>query len=88
MRRRVRPEALKALRQEKAWTQDHLAMAAGLTARTVQRAERSGHCSAETVLALAGALDVDVSLLMVLPVTQVEAGSEGDRLVSRSGQVI
>ena len=88
MRRRVRPEALKALRLEKAWTQDHLAMAAGLTARTVQRAERSGHCSAETVLALAGALDIDVSLLMVPLVTRDEGGSEGSRLLSRSGQMI
>jgi uncharacterized glyoxalase superfamily protein PhnB/DNA-binding XRE family transcriptional regulator len=46
-------------RERKSWTQEHLAQAAGVAARTVQRAEE-GAMSAETLSALAGALDVPV----------------------------
>ena len=64
MKRKILPQAVIDLREKKAWTQDHLARAAGVATRTVQRAERWGRCSAGTVLALAGALDVDVQQLL------------------------
>lgn len=54
------------LRESKSWSQEHLANAAGLSLRTVQRMERTGHASAESRLAVAAALGVPVdSLAMV-----------------------
>lgn len=54
---------IRQFRSDRAWTQEHLALAAGLAARTVQRVEESGQCSRETLLALAGAFDIDVAVL-------------------------
>lgn len=42
------------------WTQEHLAEAAGLSGRTVQRAERDGVLSADTMQALAAVFDMSV----------------------------
>ena len=50
---------IKQLRDRKAWTQEHLADAARVSVRTVQRAEE-GVLSAETLTAIAGALDIAV----------------------------
>lgn len=51
-------EKLKQLRERRAWSQDQLAMAAGVSVRTVQRAERDGTASRETKVCLAAALGV------------------------------
>jgi DNA-binding XRE family transcriptional regulator len=56
-------QVIKALRDQKAWSQEHLATAAGISLRTVQRIESEGAASAETRLALAGAFGIDVSRL-------------------------
>ena len=53
---------IRSLRERKAWTQEHLAQAARISPRTVQRAEE-GAMSAETRAAIAGALDVPVESL-------------------------
>jgi transcriptional regulator with XRE-family HTH domain len=63
----VSPERIKALRDAKAWSQAHLAEAAGLSLRTVQRVEAEGTASSETRLALAGALGVPVESLGAAP---------------------
>src|SRR4051812_29673207 len=55
-------EKIRSLRERKAWTQEHLAGAARISPRTVQRAEE-GVMSAETKSAIAGALDVQVEAL-------------------------
>jgi uncharacterized glyoxalase superfamily protein PhnB/DNA-binding XRE family transcriptional regulator len=55
-------DKIRALRERKAWTQQHLADAARVSPRTVQRAEE-GVMSAETRTAIAGALDVPVESL-------------------------
>ncbi len=55
-------ERIRTLRERKAWTQQHLADAASISPRTVQRAEE-GVMSAETRAAIAGALDVPVESL-------------------------
>jgi transcriptional regulator with XRE-family HTH domain len=60
---RVDPLKLRQLREERSWSQERLADAAGLSLRTVQRVEREGNASAETRLALAGAFGVDVGVL-------------------------
>lgn len=51
---------VRRLRNALSWTQAHLAEAAALTERTVQRVEAGEPISAETLQALAGALDTDV----------------------------
>ena len=54
---------IRALREHRAWTQEHLAAAAGVDARTIQRAEQGRGISAETLLAVASALEASVDLL-------------------------
>lgn len=50
-------------RRDKHWTQEDLAAASGVSARTIQRIERSGGGSLETWKALAAAFDVNVRTL-------------------------
>lgn len=56
-------ERLRNMRERKAWSQAHLADAAGLNIRTVQRIEAGEPCSYETMLSLSAALNVDVAQL-------------------------
>lgn len=56
-------DKVKALREAKCWSQAHLAQAADLNIRTVQRIEAGEPCAPETMLSLAAALDVSVSEL-------------------------
>ena len=51
---------IKELREDRAWTQEQLAQAAGIEPRTVQRVERDQTKSPETLQAIAGAFDVDL----------------------------
>jgi transcriptional regulator with XRE-family HTH domain len=52
-----------ALRKQRSWSQDELAVAAGLNLRTVQRIERSGSASLQSKKALAAALNIAVNEL-------------------------
>ena len=52
-----------ALRKQRSWSQDELAVAAGLNLRTVQRIERSGVASLQSRKALAAAFDIEISEL-------------------------
>src|SRR5215510_13427420 len=54
---------VRALREMRSWSQEHLASASGLSVRTVQRVEKEGGSLPETRLALAAALGVDASEL-------------------------
>lgn len=54
---------IKRLREEKSWSQEHLATVAGVSHRTVQRVESDGTASLETRMALASALGVAASNL-------------------------
>lgn len=56
-------ERIRGLRESKCWSQAHLADAAAINVRTVQRIEAGAQCSDETLLSLAAALGVDVSVL-------------------------
>lgn len=52
-------------RDERGWSQEHLAAAAGISLRTVQRIERGEKAARESVMALAAAFGVDVAALTV-----------------------
>ena len=54
---------VRTLREQKSWSQEHLASAAGLSVRTVQRVETESSGSSETRLALGAALGVTASKL-------------------------
>jgi len=58
---------IRSLREAKAWSQEHLANAAGLSTRTVQRIEAENMASSETRLAVAAALGVPAASLMPEP---------------------
>lgn len=55
---------IKACRTEKNWTQQHLAEACGLSLRTIQRVERYGNASNETVSALASVFEIEAKTIM------------------------
>lgn len=54
-------------RDERCWSQEHLADAAGIGLRTVQRIENGDKASRESVMALAAAFNVDAIALTVDP---------------------
>lgn len=58
---KLNAERIRTLREQRAWSQEHLASVAGLSTRTLQRIEAGAGASQETCLALAAALDVPVS---------------------------
>ncbi len=74
---------VRKLRLQRGWTQEHLAELAGLSVRSIQRIERGGALSLETINALAAVFEVDRSLFtpgetIVEPSTppqQVEPGT-------------
>lgn len=51
--------AVKKHRTDKVWTQQHLADVCGVSLRTIQRVERYGTTSAETLMSLSSVFDVD-----------------------------
>jgi len=57
---------VRQLRESRGWSQEHLAEAAGVGVRTVQRMETDGRCSGESRLAIAAALGVDASSFNVI----------------------
>ena len=63
----IKPDAnkIKRWREERSWSQDHLAEAADISLRTVQRIENGDSASRETIMALAAAFNVDVIALSV-----------------------
>ncbi len=56
-------EIIRGERRTRAWSQEHLAEAAGVNLRTVQRVERGASCAGETIQSLAAALELDAGVL-------------------------
>ncbi|HUQ50944.1 MAG TPA: helix-turn-helix transcriptional regulator [Gammaproteobacteria bacterium] len=54
---------IRAKREQRAWSQEHLAAAAGIGARTIQRIEATGVASYESVRAISAALETPISAL-------------------------
>ena len=55
-----RAKLIKRERNERAWTQSQLAEIAGVNLRTIQRVEKDGVASFETLMGIASAFDIDV----------------------------
>jgi len=55
---------IKKLREERAWSQEHLASASGVTLRTIQRVESEGVASLDTRMALASAFNMAAASLI------------------------
>jgi len=60
---KITPDAvkMKRWREERSWSQEHLAEAAGISPRTIQRIENGAGASRESVMALAAAFNIDVA---------------------------
>ena len=72
---------IKRWREERHWSQEHLAELSGIGLRTLQRIEQGQQASPETLKALASAYQVDVAALAVDP--RVEAA---DMLQTRNAR--
>jgi transcriptional regulator with XRE-family HTH domain len=62
---RVNGDRVRLEREKRAWSQDHLAAAAGIGVRTIQRIEATGIASYESVRAISAALQIPVVDLRV-----------------------
>ena len=62
---KVDSKLIRAEREKRAWSQEHLAEVTGLGLRTVQRIEATGAASFESVRALAAVLEIDAARLRV-----------------------
>lgn len=60
----IRAEWVRSERQRRGWTQQHLADAAGMSLRTVQRIEKQGLASNESVSALSAVFEVERQTLL------------------------
>ena len=79
LKMQYRPDAekIKRWREERLWSQEHLADLAGVGLRTVQRIENGESASRDSVAALAAAFNVDAAALTVN--TEAEAAVEGEK---------
>jgi transcriptional regulator with XRE-family HTH domain len=65
MEMKVNANLIRSERENRGWSQEHLGNVAGLSLRTVQRIEKTGSASFESVTALAAVLTLDVADLRV-----------------------
>ncbi|RBP48906.1 helix-turn-helix domain-containing protein [Arenicella xantha] len=61
----VDAKKMKVLRQSRNWTQQHLADVCSLSMRTIQRVEKDGVASNETVAAYAAVFELDSADLLI-----------------------
>lgn len=77
MKMKVNAEKLRRWREERCWSQEHLAEIAGISLRTMQRIETGASASHESAKALAAVFDVELSALIV------DIDGEVDKAVAR-----
>ena len=63
---RIDSRKIRAERETRAWSQEHLATVSGLGLRTIQRIEKTGAASFESARALAAVFEVSVADLRVV----------------------
>jgi transcriptional regulator with XRE-family HTH domain len=76
-RMKIDSALVRKLREQRAWSQEHLASVSGVSLRTIQRVEAEGTAALETRMALASALNVSAALL-VPAVDETPPDSSGD----------
>lgn len=69
MIRTINTELVKRLRTERGWSQEELAIASGLSTRTIQRLETDGKGSSNSTKSIASALEVEMHNLEQMPRT-------------------
>jgi len=74
-----RAKFVKKARQERAWSQSQLAEIAGVDLRTIQRLEKDGIASLETLKGVASAFDIDVKELNQIS-TKEEIASQSSKM--------
>jgi transcriptional regulator with XRE-family HTH domain len=79
-------QRVRAEREKRAWSQEQLGAAAGLSLRTIQRVETSGAGSLETLKSLAAVFGIDVSELRA-PVESTPPAARPRWLSARAGYV-
>jgi transcriptional regulator with XRE-family HTH domain len=75
-------EALRFLLDERGLTQVQLARLAGVDAGTIGHLVHGGHCTTDTLLKIARALEVDLADLVSRPLGRDDLVSRRDRLVA------
>lgn len=78
---------VKHLREERAWSQEHLASVAGLSTRTVQRLEADGRASGESRMALAAVFGLDPAQLAVVGAVSASAQPASANAINPAGRV-
>jgi transcriptional regulator with XRE-family HTH domain len=63
---------LKQLRESRAWSQSHFAQISGLSLRTIQRIEKSGIASPESVKSICATFDIQIEELSFVEAQQKE----------------
>jgi transcriptional regulator with XRE-family HTH domain len=64
MEMKINLDRLKSERNKRAWTQNHLAEVCGLSLRTIQRIEKTGSASNESIQALASVFSISIEDLL------------------------
>ncbi|QZO11709.1 helix-turn-helix transcriptional regulator [Pseudoalteromonas piscicida] len=67
MEMQINKQLIKLKRVERAWSQSELAQVSGLSLRTIQRIEKSGAASLESIKALAAVYEVNVMEIQLKP---------------------
>lgn len=62
---KIKAELIKRLREEKHWSQEQLGELCGLNLRTIQRLEKTGNASLESVRAVAAVFELDAKELQI-----------------------
>lgn len=83
----VNAKKIKELRTGKVWTQQHLADACAISLRTVQRVERYGNASQDTVLGLSSVFEIQQSDIIVLEDLVEDISDETDNSSSQNKQL-
>lgn len=66
----INNQIVKQLRSERNWTQQHLADACDISLRTVQRIEKFGNASTESVMSLCAVFEITKQDICVVPRVQ------------------
>ncbi|AOW77711.1 transcriptional regulator [Colwellia sp. PAMC 20917] len=84
----VNAKKIKELRTAKGWTQQHLADACAISLRTVQRVERYGNASQDTVLGLASVFEIAQTEIVLLEALDEAFSDEEDNSFNPNMQIL